>query len=55
MHLAGAPGYELERRTSALFAAQQIYKASGYQISPVWFYENNEKAMADIKRLAEVE
>ena len=53
VHLAGEAGYELERKTSALFAAQQIYKASGYEISPVRFYDDNEKAMADMKRLAE--
>ncbi len=55
VHLAGKPGYELEKRTSALFAAQQIYRASGYNISPVRFYESNEEAMADMKRLAEME
>ena len=54
MHLAGEAGYELERRTSALFAAQQIYKASGYEISPVRFFDSNEDAMADMKKLAEV-
>ena len=54
VHLAGEAGYELERRTSALFAAQQIYKASGYEISPVRFFDSNEDAMADMKKLAEV-
>jgi hypothetical protein len=53
VHLAGEPGYELEKRTSALFAAQQIYKASGYEISPVRFFDDNGTAMADMKRLAE--
>jgi len=55
VHLAGKAGYDLERRTSAEFAAMQIYKASGYLISPVRFYETNEQAMADMKRLAGVE
>ena len=55
MHLAGEAGYELEKRTTTLFAAMQIYKASGYLISPVRFYETNEVAMADMKRLAGVE
>jgi hypothetical protein len=55
VHLAGKAGYELEGRTSTLFAAQQIYKASGYEISPCRFFDANEIAMADIKRLAEAE
>ncbi len=54
VHLAGEAGYELEKETSWLFAAQQIYKASGYQISPCRFYDSNADAMADMKRLAEV-
>jgi hypothetical protein len=53
VHLAGKSGYELERRTSPVFAAMQIYKASGYEISPVRFYDSNEDALADMKRLAE--
>jgi hypothetical protein len=53
VHLAGEAGYALEQRTSTPFAAQQIYKASGYLISPVRFYERAEVAMADMKRLAE--
>ncbi len=52
--LAGEAGKELERKTSPVFAAMQIYKASGYEISPVRFYETNEVAMADMKRLAEL-
>jgi hypothetical protein len=55
VHLAGNAGYALENRTSWLFAAQQIYKASGYEISPVRFYDSDEKALADMKRLAEEE
>lgn len=54
VHLAGEAGYELERRTDPVFAAMQIYKASGYEISPVRFFESNEKAMEDMKRLAGV-
>lgn len=53
--LAGPAGKALENRTSTEFAAMQIYKASGYLISPVRFYESNEVAMADMKRLAEEE
>jgi predicted metal-dependent hydrolase len=52
--LAGDAGKRLEERTSTLFAAMQIYKASGYEISPVRFYDSNDAAMADMKRLAEV-
>jgi len=54
VHLAGEAGYALERRTSSEFAAMQIYKASGYLISPLRFYESNEVALADMKRLAEL-
>ena len=53
--LAGEAGKQLEDRTTTLFAAQQIYKASGYAISPVRFYDRNEAALADMKRLAEEE
>ena len=55
IHLAGDAGYELEKKTSSVFAAMQIYKASGYEISPVRFYESDEVAMADMRRLAGVE
>ncbi len=53
VHLAGDAGYALERATSPVFAAMQIYAASGYAISPVRFFDTDEKAMADMKRLAE--
>jgi lysine/ornithine N-monooxygenase len=53
--LAGKEGKELEKKTTTLFAAMQIYKASGYEISPVRFYDDNKKAMEDMKRLAEEE
>ena len=51
--LAGKAGRDLEQKTSTLFAAQQIYKASGYPISPCRFFDDKESAMADMKRLAE--
>ena len=51
--LAGEAGRQLEKATSTLFAAMQIYKASGYPISPVRFYDDNETALADMRRLAE--
>jgi len=53
--LAGEQGRELESATSTLFAAMQIYKASGYEISPCRFFDSDEDAMADMKRLAELE
>ena len=52
--LAGEAGKRLEEKTSCLFAAQQIYKASGYSISPARFFDSNEDAMEDMKRLATV-
>jgi hypothetical protein len=56
IHLAGEKGYELEKRTSPVFAAMQIYKASSHlHVPPARFYESNEKAMDDIKRCAEEE
>jgi hypothetical protein len=52
--LAGEAGKKLEQKTSTLFAAQQIYKASSpVLVSPPRFYEPNEKAMQDMKRCAE--
>ena len=53
-HLAGEKGKELEAKTSPLFAAIQIYKASGYEISPCRFFDSNEDAIADMKQCAEV-
>lgn len=57
VHLAGKPGYELEKKTSTVFAAIQIYHKSNPDIpvSPVRFYETNEVAMADMKACAEKE
>jgi hypothetical protein len=54
--LAGKAGRELELKTSTLFAAMQIYKASSdIRVSPTRFFESNAVAMADIKRCAEEE
>jgi hypothetical protein len=56
VQLAGEPGAKLERQTSTLFAAMQIYKASSpVQVSPVRFFESNEVALEDMKRCAELE
>jgi hypothetical protein len=55
-YLAGSKGKELEAATGTLFAAMQIYKASSpIEVSPVKFFDTNEKAMEDIKRCAEEE
>lgn len=54
--LAGKEGKELEDKTSPLFAAMQIYKASStIRVSPSKFFDKNEQAMEDIKRCAEEE
>ena len=57
VHLAGEAGYALEQRFGWELAAMKIYDAScpGYKISPVRFYETNEVALADMKKLAGVE
>ena len=54
VHLAGSEGYELEKKTSTLFAAMQIYNKSSpdINVSPVRFFEDNKKAMEDIKKCA---
>jgi len=56
VHLAGQPGYDLEKQTNTVFAALQIYKASSeIRVSPSKFYGSNELALQDIKRCAEEE
>ncbi len=55
VHLAGEPGYALERYHGTLLAAQLIYRESGAPINPCRFYDSNEDALADMKRLAEEE
>lgn len=46
----------LEAKTSTLFAAMQIYKASSsIRVAPTRFFGQNEIALADIKRCAELE
>jgi hypothetical protein len=53
IHLAGKAGYALERFHNTPLAAQLIYRESGYQINPCRFFDSNEDALADMKRLAE--
>ena len=47
----------MERRFNTLLAAMMIYDAScpGYKINPARFFDSNEDALADMKRLAEGE
>jgi hypothetical protein len=54
--LAGKEGKELADRTTTLFAAMQIYKASSpIKVSPVRFFDPSDKAMEDMRRCAELE
>ena len=55
--MAGESGYALERFYGTALAAQLIYRESDpfNPVSPVRFYETNDQAMADMKRLAELE
>ncbi len=54
--LAGEQGKSLEARFDTLLAAMNIYDAScpGYEINPVRFFDTDEDAMADIKKMAGV-
>ncbi|QMV19665.1 hypothetical protein GOB94_13925 [Granulicella sp. 5B5] len=52
---AGAAGAALEARFGWLLAAMMIYRESGYQISPNKFFETDEVAMEDMRKLAEQE
>ena len=53
--LAGSEGKELEQFFNTELAAMMIYDAScpGYKINPARFFDNNEAALADMKKLAE--
>jgi hypothetical protein len=51
--LAGDAGKALETFHGTLLAAQLIYRESGYPINPCRFFDSNEEALADMKRLAE--
>jgi len=50
--LAGDEGKKLEEFFNTELAAMLIYRESGYEINPSRFYESNEDALADMKRLA---
>ena len=55
--LAGEAGKALEAKTSTLFAAMQIYKASSptIRVFPPRFFDGNQKAIDDMKRCADEE
>jgi hypothetical protein len=55
--LAGAEGRALEQFYDTPLAAMKIYDASSSlpKISPVRFFEDNDEALADMKRMAEME
>lgn len=54
--LAGEKGLKLEKQTSTLFAAMQIYKKSSeIKVFTRRFFESNEEAMVDMKRCAKEE
>ena len=54
--LAGPEGKKLEEKTSTLFAAMQILKASSpIRVFPPRFFEKNETALADMERCAKEE
>ena len=53
VHLAGEAGYALARFHGDLLAAQLIYRESGFPINPCRFFDSNEVALADMKKLAE--
>ena len=53
--LAGPAGKALEDFHNPELAAMLIYYESGYHIHPARFFDSNERAIADMKRLAEAE
>jgi len=52
--LAGEQGKKLEKFFNTELAAMMIYDAScpGYKINPARFYDSNEDALVDMKKLA---
>jgi hypothetical protein len=55
--IAGATGYALQNFYNWELAAMLIYDASDptFKIDPARFYDDNETALVDMKRLAEIE
>jgi hypothetical protein len=56
VRLAGNAGLELERFHGTALAAMLIYDAScpDFKINPARFFDSNEDALVDMRRLAEV-
>lgn len=52
--LGGEAGKKLESFFNTELAAMMIYEASGYKIHPARFVDENEEAIADMKKLAGV-
>ncbi|KMO32503.1 hypothetical protein VQ02_23435, partial [Methylobacterium variabile] len=57
VHLAGEPGYALERFHGTALAAQLIYRESNpaMPVAPTRFYETNDQALADMRAMADRE
>ena len=53
--LAGEAGKALQAKFNWELAAMLIYRESGSPINPSRFYDGNEAALADMKKLAEEE
>jgi hypothetical protein len=55
--LAGEAGRNLERFFDTPLAAMKIYDASSSlpKVSPVRFYDGNDEALADMRRMAQLE
>jgi hypothetical protein len=52
--LAGEAGEKLEAFHNTELAAMLIYRESGYHINPARFYDGNQAALEDMRKLAEV-
>ena len=55
VHLAGEAGYALEKFHNTELAAMLIYRESGHYINPARFYDGNEAALEDMRKLAEAQ
>ena len=55
VHLAGSAGYALEEFHNTSLAAMLIYDASvpDFEINPARFYDNEEDALEDMRKLAQ--
>jgi len=53
VNLAGEEGRKLEAFHNTELAAMLIYEKSGYEINPCRFYDSDEDALEDMRKLAE--